>query len=298
MAASFKQLIKDGTIKRGDLLRAQHSDIRVEAGFNLSMDADTFETLARELADFILAGGVIPPLLLRIDDEGALFIVDGHLRHRALAIAIERTTDLTIIERLSVVSFMPFTGNDADRLDVVFDSRKGRQLTDLERAMGYKRYAAMGLNSTEIAARRKVSRPHVESYLLLANAPIALQKLVQSGRVKVTVAIAAIRKHGEKAAEVLAGKRVTVSDVNGKPLPRKVVDEVEDALRWFRDEGISAEARAAAHADPDSGIVVRAGSLLELLKAAALIQGARDTQAERARAKAEDAAQMDIEGAA
>jgi ParB-like chromosome segregation protein Spo0J len=305
VATSFKQLIKDGTIKRGDLLRAQHADIRVEPGFNLSMDPDEFERLANELAAFILAGGIIPPLLLRIDDEGNLFIVDGHLRHRALAIAIDRATDLTVIERLSVVSFMPFTGNDADRLDVVFDSRKGRQLTDLERAIGYKRYANMGLNSTEIAERRKVSRPHVESYLLLANAPIAVQKLVQSGKVKVTVAIAAIRKHGEKALDVLTGKRVTVSDVNGKPLPRKVMDEVEASLKWFRNEALDAEQRLAvgqAEVNPamyaDAPVTVTAGALAELMKAAAMVQEARAQQETKSREKANRDAQTDIEDAA
>jgi hypothetical protein len=302
MTVSFKQLIKDGTIKRGDLLRAQHADIQIEPGFNLSLDAEEFERLANELADFILAGGSIPPLVLRVADDGTLFIVDGHLRHRALAIAIERSSDETIRERLSIVSFMPFTGNDADRLDVVFDSRKGRQLSELERAIGYKRYAQMGLNSSEIAERRKVSRPHVESYLLLANAPIALQKLVQSGKVKVTVAIAAIRKHGEKAAEVLTGKRVTVSDLNGKPLPRKVVDEVESALRWFRDEALGAEQRVAigqAEVNPamyaDTPVTVRAGALAELMKAAALAAEARATQEAKSREKANRDAQTDIE---
>jgi hypothetical protein len=302
MAASFKQLIKEGTIKRGDLLRAQHADIRVEPGFNLSMDLEAFESQAQELADFILAGGSIPPLMLRIDDEGALFIVDGHLRHRALAIAIERTDDETIRERLSVVSFMPFTGNDADRLDVVFDSRKGRQLTDLERAMGYKRYAKMGLTSAEIAERRKVSRPHVDSYLLLANANTDVQRLVQSGKVKVTVAIAAIRKHGEKAGEMLTGKRVTVGDMNGKPLPRKVMDEVEASLKWFRNEALDAEQRVAigqAEVNPamyaDAPVTVRAGALAELMKAAALAAEARATQEAKSREKANRDAQTDIE---
>lgn len=302
MAASFKQLIKDGTIKRGDLLRAQHADIQVEPGFNLSLDAGAFESQAQDLAAFILAGGEIPPLWLRVADDGTLFIVDGHLRHRALAIAIERTTDLKVLEKLNTVSFMPFAGNDVDRLAVIFTSREGRQLSDLERAIGYKRFAKLGLSSQEIADQVKRSRPHVESYLLLANANADLQQQVKSGKVKVTVAIAAVRKYGEKAGEMLAGKRVTGSDVTGKPLPRKVVDEIEDAVKWFADNALDMEARVivtqAAEGNAfyaDAMVEVQAGALAELLKAAALVRGARETQAERARAKQVEAAQIDIE---
>ncbi|QPB08659.1 ParB-like partition protein [Burkholderia phage Mica] len=305
MTVSFKQLIKEGKIKRGDLLRAQHADIRVEPGFNLSIDPDKFEQLAQELAEYILAGGVIPPLLVRVADDGTLYIVDGHLRHRALAIAIERTTDAAILERLRTVSFMPFIGNDADRLEIIFTSREGRQLSDLERALGYKRFAKLGLKPEDIAERVKRSRPHVDGYLLLANANTDLQQLVQSGKVKVTAAIAAVRKHGEKAGEFLTGKRVTVSDVTGRTLPRKVVDEVEAALKWFKTEGLDLEARVAitkaSKGNPayqNTHIEIPVAALAELLGAVALIENARQAQAEKARDKAAKAAQTDIEQAA
>lgn len=305
MTVSFKQLIKEGKIKRGDLLRAQHADIRVEPGFNLSADPDKFEQLAQELAEYILAGGVIPPLLVRVADDGTLYIVDGHLRHRALAIAIERTTDAAILERLRIVSFMPFIGNDADRLEIIFTSREGRQLSDLERALGYKRFAKLGLKPEDIAVRVKRSRPHVDGYLLLANANTDLQQLVQAGKVKVTAAIAAVRKYGEKAGEFLTGKRVTVSDVTGRTLPRGVVDEVEKTLNWFVDNALDTDARVMvtnAENDParygDQPVTITAGSLAELLSTAALVKDARDKQAAKARDQAAKAAQTDLEDAA
>ncbi|QOE32774.1 ParB-like dsDNA partitioning protein [Achromobacter phage Mano] len=311
MATSFKQLIKDGTISRGDLLRAQHADIQVEPGFNICLDPEEFERQAQALADFILAGNPIPPLLLRVASDGTLFIVDGHLRHRALAIAIERAEDAKVREKLSVVSFLPFTGNDVDRLAMVFTTREGRQLTELERAMGYKRFSALGLSSAEIAVRVNRSRTHVDQLLLLANANADVHQMVKAGTVGAAVAVDMVRKHGEDAGKVLAGAlnkakaqgkgKVTAGTIRGKGISRDQVNGLWDSVDAVLDE-IGTDARVALESANDNdapvALTLPAWALRDLIAVHAGIKEAKEAEAQRVRDAQAKAAQQELAGAA
>lgn len=314
MSKSFKQLIKEGTISRGDLLRAQHADIQVEPGFNICLDPEEFERQAQALADFILAGNAIPPLLLRVASDGTLFIVDGHLRHRALAIAIERADrheDYKLREKLSVVSFVPFTGNDVDRLAVVFTSREGRLLSELERAMGYKRFAALGLSSAEIAERVNRSRTHVDQLLLLANANADVHQMVKAGTVSAAVAVDVVRKHGEDAGKVLAGeldkakgqgkRKVTAGTIKGKGISREQVNGLWDSVDAVLDE-IGTDVRVALGAANDNdtpvSLTLPAWALRDLMNVHGGIKVAKEAEAQRLRDAQAKAAQQEIPEAA
>lgn len=43
MAKSFKQMIKDGEVRRADAIKVQLEDLHEEPGFNLRMEGDAFE---------------------------------------------------------------------------------------------------------------------------------------------------------------------------------------------------------------------------------------------------------------
>jgi hypothetical protein len=135
--------------------------------------------------------------------------------------------------------------------------------------------------------------------------------MVANGGVSAAVAVQVVREHGDDAGKVLAdaaknGKgKVTAGTMQGKALPRKVVDEVEEALMWFKSDGLDTEARVAIaqaiNGNPaykDTTVEVRASYLGELLNAAAMIEGVRRQQAERALEAAAKAAQADIEDVA
>lgn len=304
---SFKQMIQAGEIKRADAMKVQLDDIHEEQGFNLRIEDEDFEASIRALADYIKAGGVYPALEVRPRPGGGVFVVDGHRRRRALRLARDEGAP---VEWVSVVAF---TGNDADRTARIITSAEGRALKPLEVALGYKRLAAFGLEPDKIAAKVGKTRQHVDQMLVLANANTDVQKLVAAGGVSAAVAVKVARQHGENAGQVLqqeldkakaAGKaKVTDGTIKGKALPAKVaqglVDEVDAFIGQLPNEARQRLANIensvrAGQLPEGQGVTVPAGPLLALLEEHAKVQAARQKQADKARAKAERAAQRDI----
>lgn len=308
-AKSFKQMIKDGEVKRADAMKIPLDDIHEEPGFNLREEGPELEASIRDLAAYIMGGGMVPALEVRPRADGGVYLVDGHRRRRAYILAREQGAPIDFI------SIVPFTGNDADRVARIMTSAEGRGLSPLEVARGYKRLAAFGLTADEIAQRMGKTRQHVDQLLTLANANTDVQKMVAAGAVSAAVAVKVVRKAGEDAGKVLndelgkakaAGKaKVTDGTIKGKALPQKVVAELEASasalvlnlpidthavLKRGHDEGVQAIA--------DQVVQVPAGFLLELVEAYNTALNTRASQAEKARERAAKAAQTDLEDAA
>jgi ParB family transcriptional regulator, chromosome partitioning protein len=321
--STFKQKILAGEIKRADAMKVRYEDLHVEPGFNLRLSLDKLSHEDRAIAEaddenlfqHIMSGGQLPAMEVRPRPEGGVWIVDGHRRHKQLGRAIEGGAPLADKDGVVWVRIEAFPGSDADRTLRVMSSADGRKLLPLEVAEGYKRLRGMGWDNERIAKHRNKTPQHVAQMLTLADANSDVQNMVAAGDVSAAVAVNVVRKHGDDAGKVLAdaasaaranGKRkVTAGTLEGKPLPRKVVDEVEDALKWFRNEGLDMESRVivtqAASGNSfyrDAVVEVSAGALAELMKAVALIEETREHQAAAAREKAAKAAQTDIEDAA
>jgi len=296
--ASFKTMIKDGTIKRADAMKVRYQDIRIKAGFNLRDLDDEYEAGIEELTAYVLAGGTLPALeVVALPDGSGVEIVDGHRRWDAIGRAIGRGAP---IEWVSVVGF---SGNELDRQARIYTSNKNAQLRPMEAARGFKRFRGMGLSSDEIAAIAHCSRTHVENYLVLADAEPDVQELVRAGKVAADVAIEAVRKLGAKAGQFLEGKvdqakasgkaKVTASAVHGRALPKKVISPLVSGVDAFIG-GLSDSQRAAlmdrqeGRSAPET-IAVETGLLLDLLNAHGAVQAARARQAERDRKRAQAA---------
>lgn len=247
-AKSFKQMIRDGEVRRADAMKVRLDDIHEEPGFNLRIEGEDLEQSINLLAAYILDGGVVPPLEVRPRDEGGVWLVDGHRRRRAY---LKARAAGAPVEWIFVV---PFTGNDADRVTRIITSAEGRNLTQLEIATGYKRLAKFGLSNADIARRVNRTAQHVEQLLLLANANTDVHQLVQAGQVSATEAIRSVREHGEGAGEWLqgqlgkalaAGKRkVTANSITGPKLkPREVLELTRAATGFY--QRLSAHDRTA-----------------------------------------------------
>lgn len=305
---SFRDLLAEGTAARVNAMKFRIEDIHEEPGFNLREEGEDLDASIEALADFIAAGGTYPPVEIRIRQEGGVWLVDGHRRRRAILKCIERGVPLADKNGDVWVNVTAFEGNDVKRAARILTSDERKTLGDLERARGYQRLAAYGLSSTEIAAEVGRSRPHVEQMLILANANRDVHELVRGGKVTASAAIEVVRKHGEEAGALLGGKvaekggaKLKESDVKGKALPRKVVDEVADALGWFKKHGLNAEQRKAvaqAEKDPQQHaevvVEVTAGALAELMKAAGLVEDTRKQQKAKAAEKAAKSSQAEI----
>jgi ParB/RepB/Spo0J family partition protein len=306
-AKSYRDLLSEGTAARVNAMKFRIQDIHEQPGFNLREEGEDLAQSIEELAQYIVRGGMYPPLEIRIRDEGGVFVVDGHRRRRAVLRAIELGADMADKNGDVWVHVVAFDGNDVDRMARVMTSNESKPLTDLERANGYKRLASFGLKPAEIAEKIGRSRPHVEQMLILANANRDVQNLVRDGKVSATAAIEMVRKHGEKAGAELGekvaavgGGRVKEGDLKPKALPRTVVDEVVASLEYVRGALTKAQRTAVARAEKDAEhagalVEIEAGTLLEIMKALSLVEAERSRQAEKAAAKAQAASQADIE---
>jgi ParB family transcriptional regulator, chromosome partitioning protein len=208
---SLKSLALDSTdIKKGDIFKVNPKLIQEEDGFNLRNynDPDVREHI-EAFADSYEQGRFVPPLLVRVDDDGKILVVEGHCRRRGALLAIERG-----LENL-YVQCIQFRGSDTDRIQVMLSSAEGLNFKPLEVAQGYLRLSRMGLSNTEIAKLVSKSSAHVEQMLLLATSNYDVQKLVSNGSVSATLAISTVRKKGEGAGKFLQ-KYVDEAKENGK----------------------------------------------------------------------------------
>lgn len=286
-------------VRKTTIFRVDPRLIQEEPGFNLRdySDPDVIEHI-EAFAESYAEGRYVPPLVVRTNDAGDIFPIEGHCRRRGALLAIERGAELLMVE------CVPFKGNDIERVEIMLRSQEGLKLKPLEVAFGFLRLNRMGHTNADIAKRMRKTASHVEQMLLLANANHDVHLLVREGRVSATAAIEAIRAHREKAGDFLSGKfeeakskgKATVSRGAIKTWmpPRKVVSGVigtVDAMVASLDdttrrqlaefEGMEAPLLAGRKIEVD------AATLLELVKAHAGVQ-----EAKAAKAASEEAARL------
>uniref|UniRef100_UPI00141BAACE ParB/Srx family N-terminal domain-containing protein n=1 Tax=Pseudomonas aeruginosa TaxID=287 RepID=UPI00141BAACE len=130
-AKSFKQMIKDGDLKRADAMKARLEDLYEEPGFNLRAEGEDLEQSIADLADYLHQGGIVPALEVRPRDEGGMWVVDGHRRRRAY-LKLDAEGRLPRDPNGEFwVPIVAFAGNDAERVLRVITSQEGRKLSSL-----------------------------------------------------------------------------------------------------------------------------------------------------------------------
>ncbi|WP_150776804.1 ParB/RepB/Spo0J family partition protein [Pseudomonas fluorescens] len=245
MAKSFKQMIKDGEVRRADAMKVKLEDLHEEPGFNLRTEGAALETSIELLAEFIAEGGQIPPLEVRPRANGGVWVVDGHRRRRALlkldaAGRLPRTPNKDNPDVLEAwVSVIAFEGSDADRVARIISSQENEKLSPLELAEGYKRLRAFGWTSDQIAKKVGKTRQHVEQVITVGNANTDVQNLIAAGQVSATTAVHAVRQHGDAAGQVLSSalekaqangkKKVTAGTIKGPSIPKPRLEAVHIA---------------------------------------------------------------------
>ncbi|HGM5435526.1 chromosome partitioning protein ParB [Serratia sp. SRS-8-S-2018] len=231
MANSFKQMAKDGTIKRPDgRMTMRIDDIYVEEGFNKRIESEQTKDDDERLFQHLMKGRPVPPLEVRVRDEGGVWIVEGHRRHRAYVRCREAGKP---VDRIQII---PFIGNDVERIARIMNSNTQLPLSPYEQSLVVKELAGFNLTPDEIASLVGKSRATVDKLLALTQANHDVQTLVKDGAVAVDAAVERVKEHGEQAGKVLAGdvekakaagkKKVTKSFIAPKfsaPKSRKLV---------------------------------------------------------------------------
>lgn len=244
---SFKQMIKDGDVRRADAMKVKLEDLHEEPGFNLRTEGEALEASIDALAEFIANGGQIPALEVRPRAEGGVWVVDGHRRRRSMlkldkAGRLPRIPNKEKPEILEAwVPVVAFEGSDADRVARIISSQENEKLSPLELAEGYKRLRAFGWFPEQIAKKVGRTRQHVEQVLTVGNANTDVQNLVAAGHVSATTAAQVVREHGDGAGKVLGAelekaqangkKKVTAGSMKGPSIPKPRLEAVHTASR-------------------------------------------------------------------
>lgn len=301
---SFKQLVKDGTLKRADALKVRHADIVVDQNFNTREHGERLHAHIQGIFQFIMDGGQVPDLEVVPVEGGKVKVVDGHCRYAAIGLAIAAG------KSIEWISVKPFTGDDADRTARIATSNEGLKLTPLETARVYKALRdEHKLGPEDIARKVHKSRQHVDQLLHLADASPEIQQMVADGTVAATEAIKLARNHGDKAKEMLAeaakGKgKVTAAALKPwvppakyvAPLVQTVKDLAVGIPNSVREKLLGMETSGTLK----SGVVnvnLPAGVLFALLDQDFGISEERRKAAEKQREKQAKAGQGELAGA-
>lgn len=216
MANSFNKMIDEKIIKRGKTgFLIQLENIHANPEFDIRVKNERYHEAGEKLYQFMLAGGKVPPLEVIPRDDGGVWIIEGHRRnenfHRLLNEA-GRPVDWIRID--------PFEGNNIERIARVRTSNNQLPITDYEEALLVRDLQNLNLVADKIAEVLHIPRYKVDNALVLLSANYDVHQLVEEGAVDIPLAVERVKKHGEKAGELLKGD-VAKAQKKGKPKATK-----------------------------------------------------------------------------
>ena len=260
-AGNVKVAMREAGAVSADLWQVAPDRLHVIDGFNIRVKNDAYAARVRWIADSIKANGYYKDKPLsgfvgKKDGVDVIYITGGHRRHEAVNLAISEGAE---VPHVPVVIKPKGTSMEDLTVDLIVGN-EGEPVTTYEQAIGCKRLAAFGWESKEIARRiGYASAQYVDGLLSLAAAPLALRKMVIEQVVSATTATEAIKKHGEKATDVLVaalaktgGKRVTAKampEADFKKAVKKAAPDMHKLLFYVRADpaymNLSDEIKAA-----------------------------------------------------
>lgn len=219
---NIKAAMKAAEAVSADLWQVAPAQLHVLEGFNARVKNSAYAARVRWIADSIKANGYYKdkPLsgFVAVEDgKEVIYVTGGHRRYEAVLLAISEGVEIATVP---VVIKARGTSMEDLTVDLVVGN-EGEPLTTYEQAIVCKRLTGYGWDSKEIARRLGYSTPaYVDNLLSLVAAPLAIRTLVSDSVISATTAIEAIKKHGDKASEVLiAAQAKSGGRVTAKHLP-------------------------------------------------------------------------------
>jgi ParB family transcriptional regulator, chromosome partitioning protein len=236
-AGNIKTAMSQAGASSSDLWKVPVTQIRTLDGHNLRIPGPGREAHVAYLTASILANGFYSdkPLsgyVAQEDGNPVIYLLDGGCRYSAVLEAIKQGAP---IETVPVV-IKDRSSSMEDLTIALLTSNEGKQFTALEKALGAKRLKGFGKSDVEIAAVLNCTAGYVGQLLTLAGAPLKIRQMVQSGEVAATLALDAMKKHGEGAADVL-GKATGRAKEQGKGKASAKHLAAPDASKLHRKHG-------------------------------------------------------------
>lgn len=224
-------------VQKATTFKVHPDKVEFEEGFNLREEGPALDAHLERLYVAMKAGASIPAIDV-IVSESRIIARDGHCRTRVAKRLIAEGIPYVLEAR-------QFRGNEADQVFHMLGSAEGKPLTPLEQGRGFLRLINYKLTVAQIVARTGLTRTSVDNGLMLAEAPVQVQMLINGGAVSCQVALDALRKHGAKAGEVLEGmvtkvkatgaSKVTKKHVSGPRVPLRIVQSFVSAAGAMRN---------------------------------------------------------------
>lgn len=298
--AGFKSTITKAGGSMRDMGNVPLKALRIRNGYNVRLPGQRYLQRVNALAQSILANGYRQdkPITCSVEREGGtevIYVVSGHTRLAAIHKANEQGADISSVP---VICVPEGTTSTDLTLDLMI-SNDGEPLTMYEQGLVNERLIRdEGLTAVEVARRQGVTEGHIRNTLELRKAPAQIVQWFADGVVSETFALEIMRKHGDKAVQVIqkgldkaaqAGKtKVTAAAVDGPKIPSKVSVVAVSAVEGFVSR-LDQELLRRVVADPDEGqgasddepVSIPAGLLRELLKANNEIESFRQSVVEK-----------------
>jgi ParB-like chromosome segregation protein Spo0J len=203
VTGNTKAAVKAAGGGSSDLWTVPPSEIHYDPRDNVRpLDPDR----VRHLAELIKANGYdrkqpIGCFVRKVGGEDRIFVYAGQHRFHGALLAIKEGAP---IDRLPVVIDEAKSVSRVNLIYAGINTNDGEKLTPLQLAEKVIELQELGEPNATICKRLNVTDQTIRDVLLLANAPVALHKLIRDKVVSSTLAIEEVRAHGgEKALERL-----------------------------------------------------------------------------------------------
>lgn len=236
-AGSAKGAMKDVGASSSDLWMVPIEDIRVMDGFNVRTHNADYTSHVEALTDSILANGFwrdkpLSGYIAKEDGKNIVYVVDGHTRLMAARAAVAKGAELTALPMVT----KPAGTQIEDLVVGLVVSNAGKPLSPIEKAAVCKRLVDYGMEVKVIAARLGFTAGYVNELLILVSAPKKIRNMVEAGSVSASNACDAIKRHGNKAADLL-DEKLQIAKAKGKTKVTKTT--IKANTNKVLDEGLT-----------------------------------------------------------
>lgn len=240
---NVKHAMGDAGAKSHDLWMVPRASIKLIPGFNdvRAVDPGYPEHLAK-ITSLIEANGYnkgdpLEVFIAREDGQDIIYLIDGYTRVKAVDTLNENGAGIEILPCVQ----RPNGTTMEDVLAAPVTSNSGRGLTPMGEAIICKRMIGQNLDEPEIATKLGFPVQKVRDLLVLIAAPKQIRLMVQTGRVSATNAIEVVKKHGNKATEVLGASLETAQAAGKKKVTKRQLapkrDLLTEGIAWIKDQG-------------------------------------------------------------
>lgn len=246
-----KRLMTDIKAKSRDSYQVPIELIHEIPNFNPRVHDEAYEQHIEDYTQSMLVEGFYQdkPLAGIVITEGGkdkIYVTDGYTRRASVLRANQRGASIATVPMV----FKSAATSIEDLTVALVRSNEGRPLTPFEKGIVCKRLDSYGMERAEIARRVGLSAVYVGQLLTLMGAPNEIRKLVQAGKLSAENALAAMKKHGEKAVEVLRAANAQAEASGKKRITEKSLPGAKLAKVIKKQAPVMAETLRSVKADP------------------------------------------------